>query len=168
MAFSHFVVESFACKYMFADIQGMFMPACCKVCISHPYNCAGSIDHNTLMQNESALTVFDPMTHTPRRCCHSSWLPFILKTELTQVNLASVTMEFRGSRTSLNATSAPASAPQWTCARCQIWQLRCQTPSQTHQTMNSELHLHGIVFSSIFSLVIYTPIILAMWHLSWY
>jgi len=48
MAFSHFVVESSACKYMFADIQG-------------------SMDRNILMRNESALTLFDPMTHTPRR-----------------------------------------------------------------------------------------------------
>jgi hypothetical protein len=70
MAFSHFVVESSACKYMFADIQGtMFMPAHCKVCcISHPYNCAGLMDCNTLKQNESALTLFNPMTHTPSRC----------------------------------------------------------------------------------------------------
>ena len=37
MAFSHFVVENSACKYMFADIQCMFMPAArCKVCISYP------------------------------------------------------------------------------------------------------------------------------------
>jgi len=47
MAFSHFVLENSACKYMFADTQG-------------------SIDRHTLLQNESALTLFDPMTHTPR------------------------------------------------------------------------------------------------------
>ncbi|KAH7904525.1 kinase-like domain-containing protein [Hygrophoropsis aurantiaca] len=45
MAFSHFVIESSACEYMFADIQG-------------------SLDRNHA-QNESVMTLFDPMTHTP-------------------------------------------------------------------------------------------------------
>ncbi|KAG1739728.1 kinase-like domain-containing protein [Suillus lakei] len=46
MAFSHFVLESSACEYMFADLQG-------------------SIDHGILHDTESVLTMFDPMTHTP-------------------------------------------------------------------------------------------------------
>jgi len=46
MAFSHFVIEDTACQYMFADIQG-------------------SMDRSTTMHNESVLTLFDPMTHTP-------------------------------------------------------------------------------------------------------
>ncbi|KAN0109248.1 Protein kinase-like domain containing protein [Russula decolorans] len=46
MAFSHFVLEEAACGYMFADIQG-------------------SMDRHNFAQNESALTLFDPMTHTP-------------------------------------------------------------------------------------------------------
>ncbi|KAG0692692.1 kinase-like domain-containing protein [Suillus ampliporus] len=46
MAFSHFVLESSACEYMFADLQG-------------------SIDRGILHDTESVLTMFDPMTHTP-------------------------------------------------------------------------------------------------------
>ncbi|KAG1782532.1 kinase-like domain-containing protein [Suillus placidus] len=46
MAFSHFILESSACEYMFADLQG-------------------SIDRGILCDTESVLTMFDPMTHTP-------------------------------------------------------------------------------------------------------
>jgi len=109
-------------------------------------------------------------THLVGVYCHSSWLPFVLKTELTQVNLALVTMEFRGSRTSLNTTSAPASTLQWTCAWCLIWQLlaRLQVRLIRWRTVN---RTYGIVFSSIFSLVIHHLLYLslhAMWPLSWY
>jgi hypothetical protein len=119
--------------------------------------------------------------------CYSLWLPFVLKTELTQVNLALVTMELKGSRTSLNATSAQASALQWTYARCQIWQLHCpsrSTGSRTHQTMNSELELTELhlrvvirlllwydclrVFFSVFNLVVLHLSLHAVWLLPWY
>ncbi|KAG2088736.1 uncharacterized protein F5147DRAFT_532075, partial [Suillus discolor] len=46
MAFSHFWLESSACEYMFADLQG-------------------SINHGILHNTETVLTLFDPMTHTP-------------------------------------------------------------------------------------------------------
>ena len=66
MAFSHFVLEDSACRYMFADIQGD------SVLLREPclfidcYYIAGSMDRNPFMQNESVLMLFDPMTHTPR------------------------------------------------------------------------------------------------------
>ncbi|KAH7929146.1 hypothetical protein BV22DRAFT_1081458 [Leucogyrophana mollusca] len=47
MAFSHFVLENTACEYMFADIQG-------------------SVDRGILREQALVLTLFDPMTHTPR------------------------------------------------------------------------------------------------------
>ena len=64
-----------------------------------------------------------------------------LTTELfTLAHLALVTMEFRGSRTSLNATSALGSAQWWTYVQCLIWQLQCQTLSRTHWMANCDLY----------------------------
>lgn len=63
MAFSHFVLEEAACGYMFADIQGKFT---FNSVLSAADANAGSMDRHNFAQNESALTLFDPMTHTPR------------------------------------------------------------------------------------------------------
>ena len=37
-----------------------------NVCLPATHVVAGSMDRHNLVQNESALTLFDPMTHTPR------------------------------------------------------------------------------------------------------
>ena len=62
MAFSHFVLESSACEYMFADLQGMhwFILHCI-----YSFLRPGSIDRGILHDTETVLTLFDPMTHTP-------------------------------------------------------------------------------------------------------
>lgn len=65
MAFSHFVLENSACKYMFADIQGK-CAVYLNICRPPAYKDAGSMDHHNFVPNESALTLFDPMSHTPR------------------------------------------------------------------------------------------------------
>ena len=65
MAFSHFVLEVAACRYMFADIQGK-STIIVIVCLTVADVNAGSIDRHNFARNESALTLFDPMTHTPR------------------------------------------------------------------------------------------------------
>ncbi|KAM6501453.1 hypothetical protein JOM56_004467 [Amanita muscaria] len=65
MAFSHFVLESTACTYMFADIQG-------------------SIEL-TLMK-KSTITLFDPMTHSPKGYAITE-LKSILLTDWTTGNL---------------------------------------------------------------------------------
>jgi hypothetical protein len=64
MAFSHFVLEEAACAYMFADIQGTVSLVCLSESAADVN--AGSMDRHNFVQNESALTLFDPMTHTPR------------------------------------------------------------------------------------------------------
>ena len=65
MAFSHFVLEDSACQYMFADIQGMLHFEFVLPCIHQLCTNLGSMDRNVLVANESVLTLFDPMTHTP-------------------------------------------------------------------------------------------------------
>jgi hypothetical protein len=63
MAFSHFIIEDTACLYMFADIQGeSLINLWCPLC----WHCTGSMDRSVAVQNASILTLFDPMTHTPR------------------------------------------------------------------------------------------------------
>jgi hypothetical protein len=63
MAFSHLVLENTACRYMFTDIQGKSM----FTCLSVAYINEESIDQQNFVPNKSALTLFDPMTHTPHR-----------------------------------------------------------------------------------------------------
>ena len=62
MAFSHFVLQNLACKYMLADIQGEFTA---RQCVSCTDTYTGSMDRRVLSQNESVLTLFDPMMRTP-------------------------------------------------------------------------------------------------------
>jgi len=126
MAFSHFVLEDATCGYMFADIQGK--SAFNWVCLLAADINTGSMDWHNFAQNESALTLFDPMTHTPRGWVRSSRYGFShLISSTFIVNLVSATMVLKVLTILLHPTSAPAFALQWTCARCLIYRLPCRT-----------------------------------------
>jgi hypothetical protein len=50
---------------MFADIQGKYT-VYLNICRPPAYKDVGSMDRHNFVPNESALTLFDPMSHTPR------------------------------------------------------------------------------------------------------
>ena len=59
-AFTHFVMEDTACQYLFADIQGAYDSYHCAAAL---IIISGSNDKGSIGQ--TALVLFDPMTHTP-------------------------------------------------------------------------------------------------------
>ena len=79
MAFSHFVIEDTACLHMFADIQGIvFWHFTVPFTVCWPP--AGLMDRSAVAQNESILTLFNPMTHTS---CGYIILSFVLLLHIT-------------------------------------------------------------------------------------
>ena len=104
------------------------------------------MDRNTVMHNESVLTLFDPMTHTPARYVTFStdyWLLVCLSRTLCIVNLDLVIVGWKDSTISWNATSAPWSAHRWNCVSFRSWLTQFKVSENSKLTqMHRKHHYH--------------------------
>jgi len=117
------------CQQVMRVLWDMTVCLCSNVSLPAPHVYAGSMDQHNLVPNKSALTLFDPMTHTPHRWVRSlgNFAFHIWFSALFIVIPDLVTMVPKALMISSHPTSAPAFVWKRTCAWCLTYRLWCWT-----------------------------------------